>query len=683
MIIGTAGHIDHGKTSLVRALTGIETDRLQEEKIRGITIELGYAYQPIDPAEPKGARLGFVDMPGHERFIHTMLAGATGISFALLVIAADDGVMPQTREHLQILQLLGIRQGAVALTKTDLVSTERVAQVTEQLQHLLATTFLSDASVFPVSTLNGDGVPLLQRFLFDVARRWHADQAPAAAAVQTDEQGQQFRLALDRCFSIDGRGTIVTGTVHSGSLRVGDSVNVLPSQREGRMLSARVRAMHALNQTVKQCHAGQRVSLNLVGLERSALHRGYWVVADTITYLSERIAVDVSLLDTSLLNNSLLAGSKSDQPGKPLRHWSTVHVHVGAARTTAKVALLQGDVLLPGASMLAELALDVPLHVCYGDRIVLRDASAQLTIGGCTVLDTLVPVRGKRSTVRLALLAAQREPLALNALQRMLALESNGLDIAVFAANRNLAPQFVQSLLAQLGAVQVSSETGQHAFAPQHWQRLQQAVLMTLAALHVREPDYVGVERERLRRIALPVLPAAVFRALIRVLQQELSIVSVHNVFIALPTHTVAFSDAEQVLWQQIVPLLSQQPFQPPRVRPLAAVLGQQEEEVRRLLGKAARLGHAYLIAHDRYFLDAAVRALALHVQTLAEGEDKDKDKDKGEGEGEGEITVAPFRDRIGTGRKLAVEILEFFNRIGFTRRIHDRHLIRQLYMWK
>jgi selenocysteine-specific elongation factor len=670
MIIGTAGHIDHGKTSLVRVLTGIETDRLQEEKIRGITIELGYAYQPVDAAEPTGARLGFVDMPGHERFIHTMLAGATGISFALLVIAADDGVMPQTREHLQILQLLGIRQGAVVLTKTDLVSKERIEQVTQQLHHLLARTFLSDAPVFPVSTLSGDGVPLLQQFLFNVARCWHDDhRAQREKPAEQAQEQQQFRLALDRCFSLDGRGTIVTGTVHSGSLRVGDSVNIIPSQRESKMLTARVRAMHALNQKVEQCHAGQRVSLNLVGLERSALHRGDWIVADTIVHLSERIAVDLSLLDTSLLDSGKQGKpNKSDKQPRQLRHWSTVHVHVGAAHTTAKIGLLQGDSLLPGASMLAELALDVPLHVCHGDRIVLRDAGAQLTIGGCTVLDAFVPVRGKRSAARLALLAAQREPLALDALQRMLTLESNGLDVAAFAANRNLTMQCALSLLGKLGAVHVSSETGQHAFAPEHWKRLQQAVLMTLVALHAREPDHIGVERERLRRITLPALPAVVFSVLIRALQQEMSIVSQRNIFIALPTHTVAFSEPEQLLWERIVPLLSLQPFQPPRVRPLAAVLGQEEELVRHLLGKAARLGHAYLIAHDHYFLDAAVRALALHVRILAEGK--------------GETAVAPFRDRIGTGRKLAVEILEFFNRVGFTRRIHDRHLIRQIDLW-
>lgn len=651
MIFGTAGHIDHGKTSLVRALTGVETDCLEEEKTRGISIELGYAYQPIDDGVPGGVRLGFVDMPGHERFVHTMLAGATGISFALLVIAADDGVMPQTREHLHILQLLGMTQGAVVLTKIDLASESRIAQVTHEIRHFLSGTFLNEAPVFPVSTLYGDGVPALQRFIFDTARCWHHDHPQRDAA--TSPQGQQFRLALDRCFSLDGSGTVVTGTVHSGSLRVGDTVNVLSSQRDRRILSARVRAMHALNQSVDECQAGQRVSLNLVGLERSALHRGDWIVSETITHLSERIAVDVSLLADSKL----------------IKHWSAVHVHVGAAHTTARIVLLQGDSLTPGSSMPAELVLDIPLHVCHGDRIVLRDASSQQTIGGCVVLDAFVPLRGKRSAARLALLAAQREPLALNALQRLLVLEKYGVNIDVFAANRNLALQPVQSLLRQLDAVHVDTRNQQYAFSADHWQHLQQSVLATLATLHAQEADYVGVERERLRRVALPTLPEEVFRELIRALHQDQRIVLIRNVFIALPTHMVAFSDGQLALWQRAAPLLAQQPFQPPRVRPLAQALGQDEELIRQLLSKAARLGHTYLVAHDHYFLDAAVRMLAEHVQTLAAAD--------------GETSVARFRDRIGSGRKLAVEILEFFNRIGFTRRIHDRHLIRQPGMWQ
>ena len=645
MIIGTAGHIDHGKTALVRALTGIETDRLKEEKARGITIELGYAYQPLDAAQPDGARIGFVDMPGHERFIPTMLAGATGIGFALLVVAADDGVMPQTREHLQILQLLQMQQGAVALSKTDLVGDDRIAQVTQEIRQLISNTALAEVPILPVSSVSGSGMAALKECLFTAAQRWHQQKNQPTAA--------PFRLAVDRCFSLEGRGTVVTGTVHAGGLRVGDSINLLSSQPDGRVLTARVRSMHALDRSVDHCATGQRVALNLVGLERSEIHRGDWVVDTAVTHRSERVSIALSLL-----------------PGvKPLKHWSPVHIHAGSVHTTAHVALLEGDRLEAGASMLAELALDVPLHLCHGDRIVLRDASAQTTIGGAEVLDVFPPARAKRSTQRLALLHAQRGTTAAQALAATLDIELRGIDLTQFAANRNLSADTLQMLLQQTAAMHFSVAGSIYACTQQHWQQMQQAVLDALEKFHLREPDNAGVERERLRRVCLPTLGSTQFAALIQRLIETQQISVVQQIFLALPQHRIAFTENEQQSWQRLQPLLAAAPFQPPRVRPLAVTLGLQEEQMRQLLGKSARLGLTLRVAHDHYFLDAAVRALADHVLVLT-------DRD-------GEATVAPFRDRIGTGRKLAVEILEFFNRIGFTRRIQDRHLIRQPGMWQ
>ena len=651
MIIGTAGHIDHGKTALVRALTGVETDRLKEEKARGITIELGYAYQAIDPRGPDGPRLGFVDMPGHERFIQTMLAGASGIRFAMLVVAANDGVMPQTIEHLQILQLLGMRQGAIVLTKIDLVDDKRIEQLKAELATLLAPTFLHAAPIFPVSSINGDGVPQLKAHLLAAARQWHRqnDQDHQQNG-QHDAGASLFRLAVDRCFSIDGRGTIVTGTVHAGALRVGETVTLLPSNRGGRTLSARVRSMHALDQPAQRCSSGQRVSLNLVGLERSDIARGDWVVAETVTHLSERVAIDLALLPGSRL----------------LKHWSTVQVHVGTAHTTAHVALLEGDCLAPGGAMLAELALDVPLHVCHGDRMVLRDGSA--TIGGGSVLDAFVPERGKRSQHRLALLGAQREALVAQTLTRILALETRGIQLAPFAANRNLDAAATHALLARMDAFTFKTPQGQYACATPHWRAMQALIVLSLEKFHASEPDNAGVERERLRRQSLPTLSADVFAQLLASLIDAGQVLMLHNVFLALPAHSVLFSEAEQALWERVVPLLSEQPFQPPRVRPLAVSLGLEEEQMRKLLSKSARIGHTYRVAHDHFFLSASVSLLATHINDLAQLN--------------GDATVATLRDRIGTGRKLAVEILEFFDRMGFCRRIQDRHLIRPACVW-
>ena len=651
MIIGTAGHIDHGKTSLVRALTGIETDRLKEEKARGITIELGYAYQPLDAAEPNGPRLGFVDMPGHERFIPTMLAGATGIGFALLVIAADDGVMPQTREHLQILQLLQLQRGAIALTKVDLVDAARVAQVENDIHQLLASTFLADAQIFQISTVTGTGVIDLKESLFAEAQQWHRTRAdiPTISA----DPLQQFRLAVDRCFSLEGRGTVVTGTVHAGELRIGESIRLLPSNADARTVTARVRSMHAMNLSADTCHAGQRVALNLVGLERSAIQRGDWIVAEATQHRSDRVAIILSLLPDA----------------KPLKHWTTVHVHSGATHTTAQVALLEGDRITPGTSMLAELALATPLHLCHGDRLVLRDASAQMTIGGGTVRDVFVPMRGKRSAQRIALLNAQHDADAARAMQNTLDLETRGVDLAQFAANRNLSTAALQALLADLPVISLNTAESLYACTKAHWLAMQQIVRATLEKFHSREPDNAGVERERLRRVALPTVASAVFGMLIQSMIDNHQLSTIDRVFLALPEHRIALTNTEQQCWLRIALLLEADRFQPPRVRPLAARLNIDEDEMRRLLGKSARLGLTLRVAHDHYFLTAAVRDLAAHVLALT---------DVG-----GEATVAPFRDRIGTGRKLAVEILEFFNRIGFTRRIQDRHLLRQASMWQ
>lgn len=650
MIIGTAGHIDHGKTALVRALTGIDTDRLKEEKARGITIELGYAYEPVDASVPTGPRIGFVDMPGHERFIPTMLCGATGIGFALLVIAADDGVMPQTREHLQILQLLGMQQGIVALTKCDLVEPARLDQVRHEITTLLGTTFLASAPVMAVSTVTGYGIDALKACLIAAATAWHAARATPTG---TDHRnGTLFRLAVDRAFSLEGRGTIVTGTVHAGALQVGDVMRILPSGAGAHTTTARVRSLHALDCPVERCEAGQRVSLNLVGIERTTVHRGDWIVADTLTHLNTRVAISLSLLPEA----------------RTLQHWTPVHVHVGALHVTAHVALLEGERLVPGATMLAELVLATPLHLCHGDRIVVRDASAQLTIAGGTVLDVFPPARNKRSAHRLALLNAQRDTTACDALQATIALEIHGVDLTQFAANRTLPLATIELLLAQLSAISVRSSAAVFACSAPHWQQMQQHILEALSRFHLQEPDTAGVERDRLRRVCLPTVAAPLFAELLLHMMADQQIVSTCNGFIALPQYQVVFSATEAQLWIHATALLALTPFQPPRVRPMALEMQLDEDAMRRLLGKSARIGHTMMVAHDHYFLDSAVLAMAEQVRLLCVTSQ--------------ETSVAPFRDRIGTGRKLAVQILEFFNRIGYTRRIQDRHLIRQADMW-
>ncbi|MDO4593205.1 MAG: selenocysteine-specific translation elongation factor, partial [Comamonadaceae bacterium] len=372
MIIGTAGHIDHGKTTLVRALTGVETDRLKEEKARGISIELGYAYVPL----PNGDVMGIIDVPGHERFVHTMAAGAVGIDHALLVVAADDGVMPQTLEHLEILQLLGVKKGTVALTKVDRVLPERIEEVKLEIAAILAVTSLHDSPIFETAASQpGDpGVQRLREYL-----EVQAQLMPARA------QDGLFRLAVDRVFTLPGQGTVVTGTVFNGQVRVGDVL-----RHSGTGKEVRVRSIHAQNQAAEQGVAGQRCALNLAGVAKEEVIRGDWVADARVLHATTRIDIRLHLLAEAA----------------PMQQWTPVHVHIGTQRCTAHVALLQDGAIEPGTEVTAQLVLDESVFALPGDRLILRNAQASRTIAGGMVLDPYAPARKRRSAERQAYLQA-------------------------------------------------------------------------------------------------------------------------------------------------------------------------------------------------------------------------------------------------------------------------------------
>jgi selenocysteine-specific elongation factor len=365
MIIGTAGHIDHGKTALVKALTGVDADRLAEEKKRGITIDLGYAYAPL----PDGSVLGFVDVPGHERFVHNMLAGATGIDVVLLVIAANEGIMPQTIEHLQIVDLLGIEHGIVALTKADLADDDMRGLRVAEVQMLLAKTRLADAPILPVSSVTGEGIAELKALL----STFHTGPERASGYP---------RLAIDRSFTLQGTGLVVTGTLFSGEVRVDDRLILSPKGIE-----LRVRGLHAQNRQVKSAGAGERCALNITGarLGKEDIARGDWITA-------EELHAPTSVFDIRL---KLLPSEK-----KPLKHWTPVHVHLAAAHAMGRIALLEGDKLEPGGEAFAQVMLDAPIGALANDRLIIRDQSAQWTIGGGTVIDPFASPRNRRKPER-------------------------------------------------------------------------------------------------------------------------------------------------------------------------------------------------------------------------------------------------------------------------------------------
>jgi selenocysteine-specific elongation factor len=636
MIIGTAGHIDHGKTTLVRALTGVETDRLKEEKARGISIELGYAYAPL----PNGDVLGIIDVPGHERFVHTMAAGAVGIDHALLVVAADDGVMPQTLEHLEILQLLGVKKGTVALTKVDRVLPERIAEVKLEIAAILSVTSLHDSPIFETAASQaGDlGVQQLREYL-----HVQAQMMPGRA------QDGLFRLAVDRVFTLPGQGTVVTGTVFNGQVAVGDVLRHSGSGKE-----VRVRSIHAQNQAAELGMAGQRCALNLAGIAKEDIIRGDWIADARVLQATDRIDIRLHLLAEAA----------------PMQQWTAVHVHIGTQRCTAHVALLQDAAIEPGTEVAAQLVLDEPIFTIPGDRLIVRNAQASRTIAGGMVLDPYAPARKRRSPERLAYLQALQRLITTGSPAALVAQAGHGVSLSQL---QRLSGRAMANM--DLPATQRIAQPDGDALliASARWQQLQQQVMDTITRFHEKFPDEPGINAARLRRMAWPGLVHTqhdkLWRALIEQLLSAHSLAS-SGAWLHLPGHTVQLSIAEQALAEQILPLLQTGRFDPPWVRDLAANTGTPEDAVRQLLRKLARQGQLFQIVKDLFYTAANMDALAALVKTLAQSTSN------------GEVEARAFRDATGLGRKRAIQIIECFDRIGYTRRVRDAHVLRPDAQW-
>ncbi|HET7773463.1 MAG TPA: selenocysteine-specific translation elongation factor [Burkholderiaceae bacterium] len=627
MIVGTAGHIDHGKTTLVRALTGVDTDRLPEEKRRGISIELGYAFMDV----PGGERIGFVDVPGHERLVHTMLAGATGIDHGLLLVAADDGVMPQTREHLAVLSLMGLRELTVVLTKADRVDADRLEAVKQDVQALLARTPVAGAPCFAVSATTGQGMAALRDYLHVIAARHSTVRPPHA------DQARVFRLAIDRAFTLDGVGTVVTGTVHAGEVRVGDELVLVPDATEQRL---RVRSIHAQNREAEVAVRGQRCALGLAGLARDAVRRGQWITEAAAALSTDRIDTELTLW--------------SDEP-RALKTGTPVHVHLGSASVMGSVAVLDADSLKPGETACVQIVLHEPVGAWHGDRVVLRDASASRTIAGGRVLDPFGPVRYRRTAQRLAELKALAEPCVEQRLAGVLAESPAGLDLQRFATAQGLR----NTPAPPEGAVEA---TGWLA-STVHAQAAQDAILAALDAFHQKHPDELGPDLARLRRLSLPRLPDPVFRAWISALRAQERL-GVLGACAHLPAHAVKLSASEERLRQKLGPALEAAGFEGAWARDLARDGGENEVIIRTTLSRLAQRGELHQVVKDLFYPAPTMAQLAQIVRDIAARN--------------AEVSAASFRDATGLGRKRAIQILEYLDRIGMLQRVGDVHRLRK-----
>jgi selenocysteine-specific elongation factor len=635
VIIGTAGHVDHGKSSLVRALTGTDPDRLKEEKERGITIDLGFAYWK----QPDGRVIGFIDVPGHERFVHTMLAGAHGIDLVLLTVAADDGVMPQTREHLAIMSLLGLTRAVVALTKIDLVDATRHAAVTAEIVSLLAPTPFADAEIIPVSTITGHGMDTL------------ADRLRAEAP-QDRVGGRHFRLAVDRCFSLAGAGTVVTGTVLSGGVAVGDRVLVSPPG-----LDARVRSLHRQNQAADAAVAGDRCALNLTGpaITRTSIQRGDMVLNPALHAPTQRIDARIAVLP---------------EEKRALTSWMPIRLHHAAAEVAGRLVPLDADRIVPGATGLVQLVLDAPIAALAGDRVVLRDTSASGTLGGGVLLDLRAPDRRRRTPERLATLRTLDAPVGAAMLAALAAQDPWLVDLILFQRDHGIAAEASDAILSQANLVMLPGETTTWGTAQRVWADLRRSAVAVPDAFHRDNPDLQGITVPRLRLALHPRLAPIPFRAALAGLQAAGDLV-VEGAWVRRPGHVARLAPQDEAMWREILPHLSEtERFRPRRVRDFAQSLHVDERRVRRVLKSVARRGEVDEVAPDHFFLRTTLAEMVAIATSLSDPPGT-------------LFNAASFRDHLGegsanAGRKVAIQVLDFLDRHGVTVRRGDVRFVNR-----
>ena len=618
MIVATAGHVDHGKTSLIKALTGVDTDTLAEEKARGLTINLGYAYLPSSDDRV----IGFIDVPGHHRFINTMISGVSGIDRALVIIAADDGPMPQTSEHLNVLSVLGVTDIDIVITKIDAVTPERVMEVAQKARELVDSRYNSEGEVFQVSSVTGDGIDALKSHLQSMSSKGR-DQA----------LDRGFRLSIDRRFHVSGAGLVVTGTASTGTISVGDHLILQPKG-----LEVRVRELRANDVMVKSATAGQRVALCLAGkIEISDIDRGDCLVEPALDQLSQRLDVQLTLL--------------SDAP-TALKHLLPVKLYIGARRVGAKVALIENTIssLAPGQSSMAQLILDSPISTYSGERFVLRDDSESFHLGGGAILDPNGPQYGKAKPERLTWLRALATGSSGSALSALLEanMTVNWSDlVGAFNLKQGVTVPTLPDMAVTFDLNQTTWITTRSAIAS-----AREALLTGLSETSTQENDSRGVPSEKLIKFVAKSAHRALLEATLRTLVKtgviELTDGRVHH------TKKGSERNTNDTYWTSLERHLLSAGCQIPVLSELQRDANLAETPFKLAVKQGTRNGRLHRINATRYALTETLLELANGSEALAAAS---------------AFTVAEFKDHFGIGRKLAVEILEFFDSINFTQR--------------
>ena len=632
IILGTAGHVDHGKTALVKALTGVDTDRLKEEKERGITIELGFASLEL----PGGGTIGVVDVPGHERFIKNMVSGAAGIDLVMMVIAADEGIMPQTREHLHICSLLGIRKGLVALTKVDLVDEEWRELVADDIRSFLKGTFMEGAPILPVSALTGSGIPGLLAAL---------DRSAAEIGEKSD--AGLFRLPVDRVFSIRGFGTVVTGTLVSGNIATGEEVAILP----GRAVS-RIRGMQIHNQSVSVAESGQRTAVNLQGIEKAAIERGNVLTRPGTFEPTRRLDVFFNYLQAN---------------DRKMKNRTLVRFHAGASEVMARLSLLDRDEIEPGGKAYAQLFLAAPAVAMAGDHFVIRSYSPVTTVGGGQVIDPLSRKHRRHSDRVIRELdrlhhGAETEKLAA-IIQRA---SFGGIDPQGLVIRTGLPPAQVRKgldlLFSRRQAVLLDREETR-ALAPEVYGELQRKMLEDIRAHHEKFPLKEGLSREELRMKLGAFIGQKLFHAVMRDLEKNGKIVTDRE-NIRLSDHRVSLQADQESLRRDIADWYQKAALSPPSLREVTEKFTRQKSQVGSILNVMLKDGTLTKINEDLCFDGSALKRLREDYKSLLL-------KD-------GKATPATFKELTGLSRKYIIPLMEYFDVTKLTVRSGDHRLLRE-----
>ena len=628
VIVGTAGHIDHGKSTLIEALTGTHPDRLEEEKRRGITIDLGFAF-----LEESDVRFGFVDVPGHERFVKNMLAGASGIDFVLLVIAADEAIRPQTREHFEICRLLGVQRGVIALTKSDLVGADALGLVRLEAEEFVKGSFLAGAPILPVSAKTGAGIAELKTALVQAARE-----------SGERDTARYFRLPIDRSFPVKGFGTVVTGTAISGRVAAGEDVELLPTYQV-----LRVRGLHSGGKRVERVEAGQRSAVNLSGIEHTAIQRGMVIASPGRFRATRRVDVRLELLSTA----------------PTLKHRAQVHFHAGTAETVAEVYLHEGASILPGTSALAHFKLQKEIVLGRGDRFIVRQFSPVVTIGGGAILDPLARRPARKDTGRIAYLATMekgtREQMLIALAERNIfgvplqeiVARTGWLEGEARAAAENLADAKRVRILALAPLLVLSEKT---------FVEICEKLLARVERFHKENPLLPGIAREDLRASLGKRARPESFRTAIEALVQQKKLL-LQAELVKMPGAEITLTPEELRAKQQIEQAFAKAGLAVPSVKEVFALMAIEKARAEKLLQILLREKTLVRLSPELIFHAAALERLP--------GLLKEYKKTKGE-----RIGVPAFKELTGITRKYAIPLLEYLDRQRLTRRTGDERVI-------